>query len=70
MPLPVLAATLGHANLRCVTKYVHMTGADIDAETLRIEAVRRKRKLDAGTADQSGAGTLAAGSVALRITSH
>jgi integrase len=45
MPLPVLAATLGHANLRSITKYIHIGAADIDAETIRIEQVRLDRIL-------------------------
>lgn len=43
MPLPVLAATLGHANLRSITKYIHIGAADIDAETIRIEQLRLDR---------------------------
>ena len=30
MPLPTLAAILGHANLRSVMKYVHIGQADMD----------------------------------------
>lgn len=40
MPVPVLAAVLGHANLRSVMKYVHISSENIDAETDRIESMR------------------------------
>lgn len=40
MPLPVLAAVLGHNSIRVVMKYVHITADNIDQETLRIEAAR------------------------------
>ena len=43
MPLPVLAATLGHANLRSVMKYVHITAANIEHEIVRIEKLRLSR---------------------------
>jgi hypothetical protein len=46
MPMPVLAAALGHANLRSVMKYIHISGADIDAETVRIDGIRTARVLD------------------------
>lgn len=45
MPLPVLAATLGHANLRSVMKYVHITADHIDEGMLRLEQVRLERLL-------------------------
>lgn len=38
MPLPVLAAILGHGNLRSVGKYVHPTQADIVREMRRLDA--------------------------------
>ena len=45
MKLPVLAATLGHANLRSVMKYVHITAEHIDDEMLRIEQIQLERAL-------------------------
>lgn len=44
MPLPVLAATLGHANLRSVMKYVHITGDHIDEGMDRLERIRAGQK--------------------------
>lgn len=43
MPLPVLAATLGHANLRSVMKYVYITAENIEREVVRIEKMRLSR---------------------------
>jgi Phage integrase family len=43
MPLPVLAATLGHANLRSVMKYIHITADNIEHEMVRIEKMRLSR---------------------------
>lgn len=54
MPLPVLAATLGHANLRSVMKYVHITADHIDDGMLKLEQMRRKREIES----QSFAGFL------------
>jgi len=45
MPLPVLAAILGHANLKSIEKYVHISSEHMDAETLRIEALREQRRV-------------------------
>lgn len=45
MPLPVLAATLGHANLKSIEKYIHVKAENIDAEMLRIEVLRAGRIL-------------------------
>lgn len=44
MPLPVLAATLGHASLKCIEKYVHITADHIDREIERIDAMRQVRR--------------------------
>ena len=46
MPLPVLAATLGHANLRSVMKYIHITADNIEHEMVRIEKMRLSRTHD------------------------
>ena len=43
MPVPVLAATLGHANLRSVMKYIHITADNIEREIVRIEKMRLSR---------------------------
>lgn len=43
MPVPVLAATLGHANLRSVMKYIHITADNIEREVVRIEKIRLSR---------------------------
>jgi hypothetical protein len=43
MPVPVLAATLGHANLRSVMKYIHITADNIEREMVRIEKMRLSR---------------------------
>ena len=43
MPLPVLAATLGHASLRSVMKYIHITADNIEQEVVRIEKMRLSR---------------------------
>jgi integrase len=43
VPAMTLAAMLGHSNLRSVLCYVHITGADIEAEMLRLEALRSAR---------------------------
>lgn len=48
MPLPVLAATLGHANLRSVMKYVHITADHIDEGMIRLEQIRLDRMLAQG----------------------
>jgi integrase len=40
MALPVLAATLGHANLRSVMKYIHITGDHIDDGMVKLEQLR------------------------------
>src|SRR5580692_8841859 len=46
MPVPVLAATLGHANLRSVMKYIHITADNIEREVVRIEKIRLSRTGD------------------------
>jgi integrase len=46
MPVPVLAATLGHANLRSVMKYIHITADNIEREMVRIEKIRLSRTGD------------------------
>ena len=46
MPIPVLAATLGHANLRSVMKYIHITADNIEREIVRIEKMRLNRVND------------------------
>lgn len=40
VPLPTLAALLGHASLRCVHRYVHPSQAAMDAAILAIQAER------------------------------
>jgi len=47
MPLPVLAAVLGHANLKSIEKYVHITADHIDREIVRIDQMRRARGVSA-----------------------
>ena len=42
VPLPVLAAILGHANLRSIMKYVHTSQEQMDRETLRLDAPRSR----------------------------
>ncbi|HEY4087152.1 MAG TPA: tyrosine-type recombinase/integrase [Bryobacteraceae bacterium] len=58
MTLPVLAATLGHAegDLKSVAKYVHVKSDDLDAEADRIEELRvRRSKSFAGFLPGTGA---------------
>jgi integrase len=38
VPLPVLAAIMGHANLRSILKYVHVQQHDMDREIARLDA--------------------------------
>ncbi len=47
MAVPVLMATLGHANLRSVMKYIHITADNIEHEMDRIEKMRLSRTNDA-----------------------
>ena len=42
--LPKLAAILGHANLRSIMKYVHMTQGHIEEGMRRFEALEQERK--------------------------
>jgi integrase len=42
VPLLVLAAILGHANLRSIMKYVHTSQEQMDRETLRLDAPRSR----------------------------
>jgi integrase len=44
MPLPTLAAILGHSSLRMVERYVHPTQDHMDAETVRIDALMRAER--------------------------
>jgi len=37
MPIPTLAAVLGHANLRSVMKYVHISQEHMDREMARVD---------------------------------
>jgi integrase len=56
MPIAVLAATLGHANIRSVMKYVHIDAGHIDEAMLQLEQLRFERGLENQT--QSFAGFL------------
>jgi integrase len=46
MPLPILAAILGHANLRSVMKYVHTSQEQMDREMTRMDSVTEKWSIE------------------------
>jgi hypothetical protein len=43
MPITTLAAVLGHANLRSVMKYVHVSQEHMDREMARLDATPIER---------------------------
>jgi hypothetical protein len=43
MPITTLAAVLGHANLRSVMKYVHVSQEHMDREMARLDTTPIKR---------------------------
>jgi integrase len=56
VPLPTIAAWLGHANLRSIQKYIHLSQQHLDEEAKRYEERQAAKRVEQAPAVQPGAG--------------